>query len=993
MRQELENAVVTDVDINGFITDFNFRDMSLDRKFEYEPQRKLLGTDCNFYRLDKITYENDHFNREFFHAAFNSLKTKEFNLVFIIDGYPDGVNFYIGCAKNSDFPNNSEADNLYASDYAYNIRQIISGHMVGSEISEISQNELNCLMNPSMHVFKKFGILSGIPSESGESEQKHFLGVEHLVNAMSGDRWRIMIVADRLSDEEVVDYQNEIYRLYQDIDRCSKININSSRADNNSSSHSDDYHENDGRTKSCGKSYNSKVNDDDTNGWNSSDSRNFGTSIGYSDSSSEGTTRTTSYALELRNKKAEEIKKYVDEQLLPKLQMAAAKGFFRTSVYCLTSNTRVWKKLENNLTNIFQSDKSCMTPLMLHEINLDTNFDYSSLMGAQNIFRNQINDVSVTMNCLFKRRCQLDGRYVLYSSLFTIDELTLIASLPSREVTGLDVVKSVDFGLNLKYGRRLDFAGDDRCDGVCIGNVIHNGFQTKTEFTLSPQLYSKHIFIAGVTGSGKTTTCQTLLKSAGCNFLVIEPAKTEYRSLMNIEDFSDLVVFTVGNDRVAPFCINPFEVVKGENFTAHIDMLKATMVSSSPMEGSMPQIIEEAIYSCYESKGWNTMTGENDEGKEDYPMMEDFVRSLSKIAKSKGFSDRLASDYVGTLVSRFSNLLVGAKGRIFNCKKSNFGSLVDRKVVIEIENLKSPEDKCLLMGFILSHVSEEVRRRHSENKNFRHITLIEEAHKLLSKVEFGDSGSKKQAVEVFSDLLAEIRKYGEGYIVVDQIPSKLTPEILKNTNTKFIHRLFAADDKDMVGSCMSMTEEQSGYLSQLGVGECVAFSENMSKPVLLKIRQLTDTSDNDVEDSLIREQFRKAFPNEYELLQIKLKYLWLMRDRLRSLSRSIKNSEDFSSVLNDLGELGSELKQTVSQMEQAQDITVILGLKENDDSFLRNVTDELFHILLRKYRLNLEHTVADYRSLADLLFGLLYKKSCLDDVKAQQRIRNLCEIL
>ena len=985
MGNNLGTVVETDVDINRFISDYNFRDLSLNGKYEYEPQRKVLGSDCNFYRIDKITYKDDQFNRELFHAAFNSLKTKEFNLVFIIDGHPDGVNFYIGCAKNNDFMNNSEADSLYASDYAFNIQQVIRGHMVGSEISEISQNELNDLMNPSTQAYKKFGILSGIPSESGENDQKHFLGVEHLVNAMSGDRWRIMIVAEHVSDEEVIDYQNEIYRLYQDIDRCSKVNINSSRADNNSTSHSDDYHKNDGRSLTTSESYNQRVNDDDSKGGSHTRASNYGSSRGYSDSTSNGTTRTTSYALELRNKKAEEIKKYVDEQLLPKLKMAAAKGFFKTSVYCLTSNTRVWKKLENNLTSIFQSDKSCMTPLILHEINPDTNFDYSSLMGSQNIFRNQINDKASLMNCAFKRRCQLEGRYVLYSSLFTIDELTLIASLPSREVTGLDVVKCVDFGLNLKAG--------ERPDGACIGNVIHNGSQTKTEFILSPKIYSKHIFIAGVTGSGKTTTCQTLLQSAGCNFLVIEPAKTEYRSLMNIDDFSDLVVFTVGNDNVAPFCINPFEVVKGENFTAHIDMLKATMVSSSPMEGSMPQIIEEAIYSCYEKKGWNTMTGENDNGKDDFPTMEDFVGALSGIVKTKNFSDRLASDYEGTLVSRFSNLLVGAKGSIFNCKKSNFRSLVDRKVVIEIENLKSQEDKCLLMGFILSHVSEEVRRRHSEDKNFRHITLIEEAHKLLSKVEFGDPGSKKQAVEVFSDLLAEIRKYGEGYIVVDQIPSKLTPEILKNTNTKFIHRLFAADDKDMVGSCMSMTEEQSGYLSQLGVGECVAFSENMSKPVLLKVRQLTDTSDNDVEDDLISEQFRKSYPNEYKLLQIKSKFLWRLRDGLRSLSLSIKNNEDFSSELNGLSALGSELKQAVLQMEQGPDITVILGLKEKDDSSLRDVTDELFHILLRKYRLNKGNTAADYGALTDLLFGLLYENGRLDDVRASQKIGCLCENL
>ena len=119
--------------------------------------------------------------------------------------------------------------------------------------------------------------------------------------------------------------------------------------------------------------------------------------------------------------------------------------------------------------------------------------------------------------------------------------------------------------------------------------------------------------------------------------------------------------------------------------------------------------------------------------------------------------------------------------------------------------------------------------------------MIEEAHRLLSKVEYGDSGSKRTAVETFTDMLAEIRKYGESLIVVDQIPNKLASEVLKNTNTKIIHRLLARDDKEAVVDTMLMDDRQKEYLSALEIGQAIVFSEGMSRPLHIQIDAATDT--------------------------------------------------------------------------------------------------------------------------------------------------------
>ena len=157
---------------------------------------------------------------------------------------------------------------------------------------------------------------------------------------------------------------------------------------------------------------------------------------------------------------------------------------------------------------------------------------------------------------------------------------------------------------------------------------------------------------------------------------------------------------------------------------------------------------------------------------------------MKNVVEEKGFSQQMQADYIGSLVSRLSNLTVGSKGSMLNCAHStDFEYIIKNNVIIEMEELKSPEDKALLMGFILSRLSAFVKAEHRKNHNFKHLTLVEEAHRLLSKVEYGDSGSKKSAVETFTDLLAEVRKYGEGLIIVDQIPNKLASEVLKNTNT------------------------------------------------------------------------------------------------------------------------------------------------------------------------------------------------------------------
>ena len=188
----------------------------------------------------------------------------------------------------------------------------------------------------------------------------------------------------------------------------------------------------------------------------------------------------------------------------------------------------------------------------------------------------------------------------------------------------------------------------------------------------------------------------------------------------------------------------------------------------------------------------------------------------------------------------------------------DFMDLLKKNVILEMEELKSPESKSFLMALILGRLTECLKAQHKKQKEFRHITLIEEAHRLLSRPQHGDSPSRKQGVEIFSDLLAEVRKYGEGFIIVDQIPAKLTPDVLKNTNTKIIHKIFARDDKEAVGDTMALDDRQKNYLSQLGTGDAIIFSQGWKKPAHVYIEEHPDvkTSDGDIDNKKVAEPGR-----------------------------------------------------------------------------------------------------------------------------------------
>lgn len=872
-----------------------------------EKENMLAKNEVCFYKVKQVSFDEEYPHREAFENIFQSIENEAFNFVYLLDGDVQGVNLYIGVVRNQNEIVSAAGKMLNATDYGKIISSAFDGNFNGSILEKVQGSDLDELMTTSMKQYRSSGAIIGIPSANDEksSDSKYgFQGMDRLINSMMGTKWRMVIVCEPVRKAEIVDIKNDIYKIYDEVAKYSKTSFQQSMSSGKSTTKSSN------TSEAKGVNYSKNQSTSDSKGSSSggsSSSKNSSHQTTSGDSYGESTTKTTgsgeSYGtnfgkssaltVEIINKKAQEIMKYIDEELLERVKLGFSKGLFKTSIFYMGEQPADASRLKASIMSIFQGNRSSYSPL--RAIDFDTNGNL--LARYQNCYFSDWNSSKSLMTLHGQPHI---GNASGLCTYLTAKEISLVAGLPQKEIPGITVKEGVDFGLN--------FTGNG---DISLGSLMKHGrILDQIPLAISREVLNKHVFIAGVTGSGKTTTCHRLLMEAKCPFLVIEPAKTEYRALLGSEDFKHVVVFTVGDEMTAPFRLNPFELVAGESISSHADMLKATFTSSFPMEASMPQILEEAIYKAYEDRGWDIDTGQNrkmrdqvgySEGDEyrpgsgAFPILSDFLKALEVIVDSKGFSERLRDDYRGSLVSRFSNLTKGSKGALFNCHSSiDFERLVRGHVIIEMENLKSAEDKSLLMGFILTRLSAVIKKRHEKDKDFRHITLVEEAHRLLSRPEYGDSGSKRAAVETFTDLLAEIRKYGESLVIVDQIPNKLAPEVLKNTNTKIIHKLFARDDKEAVGDTMLMNDKQKEFLSALEPGQAIVFTEGMPLPVQVKINRVTDTNSEAISNERVHERFMESYGDIFLQAEIVKRLYREVHDFIKNLSKEIIATENHS---------------------------------------------------------------------------------------------------
>ena len=329
---------------------------------------------------------------------------------------------------------------------------------------------------------------------------------------------------------------------------------------------------------------------------------------------------------------------------------------------------------------------------------------------------------------------------------------------------------------------------------------------------------------------------------------MVEPAKAEYRLMAARLPGAEVIRIRPGDLDVPPAGINPLEPALGPDgsrfpLQTHADLLRALFLAAFQADEPFPQVLAAALTRCYEQCGWDLVTGRPATAgvQPTYPALADLQAAAIGVVEDIGYGREVSDNVRGFVQVRIGSLRLGTAGRFLDGGHPlDFGKLLDANVVFEIEDAGDDRDKAFLMGAVLLRLTEYLRLRHRSEPDapvrLRHLTVVEEAHRLLRQPPPGTgTGPAAQATEMFADLLAEIRAYGEGLVIAEQIPAKLIPDVIKNTAVKIVHRLPAADDRDAVGATMNLTPQQSLYLVTLPPGEAAVHADGMDYPLLARM--------------------------------------------------------------------------------------------------------------------------------------------------------------
>ncbi len=824
-------------------------------------------------RVEEINDENPSAYRLALANVYAALEHEDqIQFIYLLDVSLEGVALYFGVNQLTSAIDGPGHESLK------NLRGALEGQLPGINLSRLEGIEpLMARLQASKHK----GVVLGIPtgkSQDQDSNEEDYQGIERLVRTLlsgsgsdSGSinsaNWQMVVVTQPLTRKDARVYLDDAYELASELSIQVKTSVqagsNNNEQKGNSFSEGTSDSTNTGRTdtrgkndgvsqsKNIGKSSNDNSSSNHSSGTSSCDTqgKNWGTNTSVADTkgSSHSTSINETYNLnrsagsnigltkEVTDKRAQHLLDHIEKSLIPRLQKGVTKGLFGTAIYLAADTPSSYRRLKNTVCSTYQGGEITVSPLEVVDLN--------ETSAAQLLQLPTLKQSLNYRNSLF--HSITSSHESQFATLLTCDELAMVAGLPRHELPGLRRRKTVEFIVDLPRVKADD--------ALKLGAVIDRGRKQHTNsINLNKADFNKHIFVTGVTGAGKTTTCLNLLIESALPFLVIEPAKTEYRALHQHMP-NQVAYYRPNGDQHRSLRLNPFALVHPkQHIRSHASFLRNVFAAIFPMEASMPFLVEQAIVRAYEEKGWdltdNTCFCCDDPfapAAQAWPTMGDMIRQLDQLIPEQGMGKEFEEKYRGSLVSRLTSLTHGVLGDILNVPQSlKVNALLDNKVVIELEEIKDGEGKALMMALLLGAVSEAIRYRHGKDSTFRHLTLIEEAHRLLAKPEPGDK-ARAMAVDAFADLLAEVRKYGEGLIIADQIPAKLVADVIKNTHIKIVHRLFAEDDRRAMGEAMMMDEAQRDYLPNLATGEAVIFCGGWHGPAHGAIRADLAQTDGD----------------------------------------------------------------------------------------------------------------------------------------------------
>lgn len=566
-----------------------------------------------------------------------------------------------------------------------------------------------------------------------------------------------------------------------------------------------------------------------------SHSTSNGTSSGVSDSTSQqethGTTDTRgigrSQQIELCNKSVEELLERIESQL-KRVKESEDYGCYNCAAYFLSSVPSTAILAANTYRALMVGEGSSVES------------------GAVNVWQrpDQVKQLREYlkrfMHPMFARQLWNDSpESLIYTpaTLVSGQELPIHLGLPTRSVHGLAVIEHAEFGRNVPN------ASAEYADEINLGKIYHMGKSEPATLILNRQALTAHTFITGSTGSGKSNTVYELLRqldAGGVNFMVIEPAKGEYKNVFG--DREDVHVFGTNPKITKLLHINPFRFPEEIHVLEHIDRLIEIFSVCWPMYAAMPAVLKNAMLQAYEVCGWNLETSENEYNKNLFPTFQDLLTELVDVIEHSAYDKEVKNNYRGSLETRVRSLANGLNGQIFSADEIPEKQLFDENTIVDLSRVGSLESKSLIMGILIMRLNEYRMTSCTEMNNpLKHVTVLEEAHNILRRTstEQTEEGSNVagKSVEMIANAIAEMRTYGEGFVIADQSPGAVDISAIRNTNTKIIMRLPDEQDRQLAGKAAALKDDQLDEIARLPKGVAVIYQNNWTEPVLCKINK------------------------------------------------------------------------------------------------------------------------------------------------------------
>lgn len=840
-----------------------------------------------FFDITKWVIDTEEQSLDKLVNVYHVLSEDECNIALIYHRTVTQCNVTIGIVNTDE----RYSDPAIADKYYSRVVGAIKGNFPGAELQEVNSKKRDygvgipeCLIGAQNSIgegkVKSVAVVSNVASEKSEDfiSQSMEKLLDGIVPSNSSQEYTIVLLAKPIKNQ--LESKNRLFELYSALapyaswqtgytyTESDGINssanfgvnlgvsagvhsiINTTTGSNSSVS------KNKGHSDSGGVGFIANYNHSYSRGTTNTEgiSESTGRSTGYNVAANFGVSFSRASSVTATVGKNESItQSYVNynvqhtleiiESQLKRIEECSALGMWEFASYIISDDPVITNNVAHMYLALTQGEKSYLTKSAVNfwDGDIDTGAAKTILSSVQKL-----------QHPVFGLKTSLEDEWLMYPTLVTPTtplsgkELAKALNFPRKSVSGLPVFEVVAFG---REPHSL-LGGELNLDLGC-GYHMRKKIPEQRIF-LSKEELAKHTFITGSTGSGKSNTIYKLLDRLGdeqVKFLVVEPAKGEYSNVIGTK--KDVVTYSTNPNisDIQLLRINPFRFSRHTHILEHLDRLIEIFNVCWPMYAAMPAILKDSVERAYICAGWNLEKSKNKYDENLFPTFADVVKQIKVVLGESAYSNDNKGDYIGSLVTRMKSLTNGINGLIFLNDDISDEKLFDCNVIVDLSRVGSTETKSLIMGLLVLKLQEYRMEQRAVGANanavLKHVTVLEEAHNLLKRTstEQSTEGANMvgKSVEMLTNAIAEMRTYGEGFVIADQSPGLLDMSVIRNTNTKIILRLPDFSDRELVGKAAGLTDNQIVELAKLEKGVAVISQSDWLEPVLCKIDKYEGT--------------------------------------------------------------------------------------------------------------------------------------------------------